>query len=77
MSWQDRLSVAFLHCSFVERTVLVPMDLSNTVVFIFNELECMAGRCGVDVAPSLQRVVDFLLRVVDISQLYSVFYNAL
>ena len=31
----------------------------------------------VDVAPSLQRVVDFLLRVVDISQLYNVFYNAL
>jgi len=31
----------------------------------------------VDVPPSLQRVVEFLLRVVDISQLYNVFYNAL
>jgi len=30
-----------------------------------------------DVPPSLQRVVEFLLRVVDISQLYNVFYNAL
>jgi len=31
----------------------------------------------VDVPPSLQRVVEFLLRVVDISQLYNVYYNAL
>ena len=43
---------------------------------------CGSSGCGVwqavvDVPPSLQRVVEFLLRVVDISQLYNVFYNAL
>ena len=31
----------------------------------------------VDVPPSLQRVVEFLLHVVDISKLYNVFYNVL
>ena len=36
-------------------------------------MDSMAGRCG-RTAQFIQRVVEFLLRVVDISQLYNVFY---